>query len=165
MGLFEIWCELSGQAEAYREDFTLSTIINTLPSFISTSAYAPEAILKIKTTDHALLKERFQSIFLNEWELRKEELASRYGIIEWEALAYNGLEERRNIQQFREAGKGGLKILFRNLHNVETAYIWMRGSGTEPVFRIMADVAGKDHRIERDLLTWLRQMVEKADNA
>ena len=102
---------------------------------------------------------------MNEWELRKEELASRYGIIEWEALAYNGLEERRNIQQFREAGKGGLKILFRNLHNVETAYIWMRGSGTEPVFRIMADVAGKDHRIERDLLTWLRQMVEKADNA
>jgi len=164
MGLFELWCELSGQAEAYREDFTLSTIINTLPSFVTTSAYAPEAILKIKTTDHAQLKERFQNIFLKEWELRKKDLASRYGIVEWEALAYNGMDERRNLQQFREAGRGGLKILFRNQQNVEIAYIWMRGSGTEPVFRVMADVAGKDNRMERDLLSWLRQMVEKADN-
>jgi phosphoglucomutase len=164
MGLFELWCELSGQAEAYRDDFTLSTIINTLPSFVTTSAYAPEAILKIKTTDHALLKERFQNIFLKEWDLRKKDLASRYGIVEWEALAYNGMDERRNIQQFREAGRGGLKILFRNQQNVEIAYIWMRGSGTEPVFRVMADVAGKDNRMERDLLSWLRQMVETADN-
>jgi len=164
MGLFELWCELSGQAEAYRDDFTLSTIINTLPSFVTTSAYAPEAILKIKTTDHALLKERFQNIFLKEWDLRKKDLASRYGIVEWEALAYNGMDERRNIQQFREAGRGGLKILFRNQQNVEIAYIWMRGSGTEPVFRVMADVAGKDNRMERDLLSWLCQMVETADN-
>lgn len=164
MGLFELWCELSGQAEAYRTDFTLSTIINTLPSFVSTSAYSPEAIVKIKTSDHALLKERFQNIFLQEWELRKKDLASRYGIVEWEALSYNGMEERHNIQQFREAGKGGLKILFRNQQNVETAYMWMRGSGTEPVFRVMADVAGKDSRMERDLLTWLRHMVERADN-
>uniref|UniRef100_A0A7C3ECE3 Phosphatidylglycerol lysyltransferase n=1 Tax=Gracilinema caldarium TaxID=215591 RepID=A0A7C3ECE3_9SPIR len=164
MGLFELWCELSGQAEAYRDDFTLSTIINTLPSFVTTSAYVPEAILKIKTADHALLKERFQNIFLKEWDLRKKDLASRYGIVEWEALAYNGMEERRNIQQFREAGRGGLKILFRNQQNVDIAYIWMRGSGTEPVFRVMADVAGKDNRMERDLLSWLRQMVETADN-
>ncbi|MEW6564796.1 MAG: phosphatidylglycerol lysyltransferase [Spirochaetota bacterium] len=163
MGLFELWCELSGQAEAYRDDFTLSTIINTLPSFVTTSAYAPEAVLKIKTNDHALLKERFESVFHREWELRKKELASRYGIVEWEALAYNGMDERRNVQHFREAGRGGLKILFRNQQNLEIAYIWMRGSGTEPVFRVMADVAGKDNRMERDLLAWLRQMVETAD--
>ncbi|WP_304221618.1 phosphatidylglycerol lysyltransferase [Gracilinema caldarium] len=165
MGLFEIWCELSGQAEAYRDDFTLSTIIGTLPSFVTTSAYVSDAILKIETSDHGLLKERFQSVFLREWEQRKEELASRYGIVEWEALAYNGMEEKRNIQHFREAGKGGLKILFRNHQNLEIAYIWMRGSGTEPVFRIMADVSGQDSRMERDLLGWLRRMVEMADNS
>lgn len=163
MGLFELWCELSSQAEAYRDDFTLSTIINTLPSFVTTSAYAPEAVLKINTPDHGLLKERFQTIFQREWNLRKKELATLYGIVEWEALTYNGLEERRNIQHFRESGKGGLKILFRNQQNLDVAYIWMRPSGTEPVFRIMADVAGKDNRIERDLLAWLRRMVEEAD--
>jgi phosphoglucomutase len=45
------------------------------------------------------------------------------------------------------------------------AYIWMRGSGTEPVFRVMADAAGPDRRIERELLEWQRSMVARADGA
>jgi phosphoglucomutase len=39
----------------------------------------------------------------------------------------------------------------------------MRGSGTEPVFRVMADVAGSDKRIERALIEWQRTMVHEAD--
>ncbi|MFQ3546743.1 MAG: phosphatidylglycerol lysyltransferase [Termitinemataceae bacterium] len=100
MGLFELWCELSSQAEAYHEDFTLANILATLPNFITTSSYSPEAILKIKTTDHSILKERFQQVFLQEWEQRKEGLAKQYGITQWEALAYS---------TFRRSRQGRLK--------------------------------------------------------
>jgi len=162
-GLFEIWLKCSGQAEKYREDFTLTDIIASLPPFVSTPAYSSGAVLRINTNDHTLLKDRYQKVFLREWENRKDELKSRFGFCGWETRAYNGLEERRGISRFGEAGRGGLKILFLSDRNRESAYIWMRGSATEPVFRIMADVAGNDATVERFLLDWQRNMIMEAD--
>ncbi|MDR0301955.1 MAG: phosphatidylglycerol lysyltransferase [Treponema sp.] len=168
-GLFEIWCKCSGQAEKYREDFTLADIIASLPPFASTPAYSDSAVLRINSKDHTLLKNRYQKVFLREWENRKDELKSRYGFCGWEARAYNGLEEKRGISKFGEAGRGGLKILFFDGENREAAYIWMRGSATEPVFRIMADVCQKTFpgnqgaEIERFLLDWQRGMILESD--
>jgi phosphoglucomutase len=168
-GLFKIWCKKSGQVEKYHSNFSLADIIESLPYFVTTSAYSDDAILQIETKDHAVLKDRYQKVFLREWEQKKDELKTRYGFYRWEVIAYNGLEERREIKQFGEAGKGGLKICFLNEKGKEAAYIWMRGSATEPVFRIMADVdtqavTGSGEQIERDLLEWQRQMIMEADS-
>jgi phosphoglucomutase len=163
-GFFELWLHLSGQAESYRPDFTLADVIASLPAFVSTGTYSPEAMLTVRTADHGLLKSRYQRIFLREWEERKGFLGKRYGITGWEAAAYNGMEEQRGIADFSIAGKGGLKISFVNRAGRRTACIWMRGSGTEPVFRVMADVEGPDRRMERDFIEWQRRMVGEADN-
>ena len=162
-GFFELWCELSGQMEIYREGFTLADIIASLPQFATTPAYSSDAVLNIKTKDHALLKERYQEIFMREWEERKNDLKTRYGFHGWEAVAYNGLEEKRGLSRFGDAGNGGLKICFLNSEGRAVAAIWMRGSATEPVFRIMADTEGSDKRIERDLLEWQRRMIISSD--
>jgi phosphoglucomutase len=162
-GFFELWCDLSDQAEVYHPDFTLQDIIATLPAFISTGTYTEEALLKIATSDQGLLKEKYQEVFLREWEERKEFLRTRYGITSWVAAAYQGTEEKRGITRFAEAGRGGLRIIFTNKAGHETACIWMRGSGTEPVFRVMADAEGSDKRQERDLIEWQRRMVTEAD--
>jgi len=45
------------------------------------------------------------------------------------------------------------------------ACLWMRGSGTEPVFRIQAEVRGQDPEGEAWLLEWLTHMVKAADEA
>jgi len=165
-GLFKIWCKHSGQEDKYREDFTLADIISSLPPFVSTPAYSSAAVLRINTNDHTLLKDRYQKVFLREWENLKNELSLRFSLCGWEARAYNGLEEKRKISRFADAGRGGLKILFfkdENGKNRESAYIWMRGSATEPVFRIMADVEGNDASVERFLLDWQRNMIMEAD--
>jgi phosphoglucomutase len=162
MGFYEIWCDLSNRAETYRPVFGLEDIIASLPSFVTTGAYSPEGLLKVKTADHGLLKDRYQEIFLRDWEERKDELKARYGITGWEAAAYNGMEERRGISRFGDAGRGGLKILFSGGGN-PLAAIWMRGSATEPVFRVMADAEGRDKRLERTLIDWQRRMVAEAD--
>ncbi|MDR2740637.1 MAG: phosphatidylglycerol lysyltransferase [Treponema sp.] len=162
-GFFELWCDLSDQAEVYRPDFTLADVIATLPAFVTTGSYTPEALLRIKTADHALLKDRYQEVFLREWEERKEYLKNRYGITGWIAAAYQGTEEKLGVPRFGEAGRGGLRIIFTNKADNETACIWMRGSGTEPVFRVMADAEGSDKRLERDLIEWQRRMVAEAD--
>jgi len=163
-GLFEIWLRLSNQSEKYREDFTLADIIASLPPFVTTPVYNKDAVLQIKTKDHAVLKDRYQKIFLREWDEQKTQLKQRFGLCGWEAIAYNGTAEKRNLSLFGEAGRGGLKILFFNGEGKETAYIWMRGSATEPVFRIMADAAGEDSGLERFLLDWQRKMIIEADN-
>ncbi|MCL2443252.1 MAG: phosphatidylglycerol lysyltransferase [Treponema sp.] len=162
-GLFEIWCDYSGQKDKYRVDFSLSDIIASLPPYITTAAYNEDAILRIKSSDHTKLKDNYQKVFLREWEELKDELKTRFGFISWEAIAYNGTEEKRGINRFGEAGRGGLKILFFDKEKKAAAYIWMRGSATEPVFRLMADVKGTDTAIERFLLDWQRQMIIEAD--
>jgi phosphoglucomutase len=162
-GFFELWCDLSDQAETYRPDFTLTDVIAALPAFVTTGSYSSEAVLRVKTADQGLLKSRYQRIFLRDWEQKKESLLNRYGITGWEASIYNGMEEKRGVSDFSAAGKGGLKISFINKTGHAAACIWMRGSGTEPVFRIMADVEGSDKRIERALIEWQRQMVTEAD--
>ncbi|MDR2364194.1 MAG: phosphatidylglycerol lysyltransferase [Spirochaetaceae bacterium] len=164
-GFFELWCDLSDQAEVYHPDFTLADIIAALPPFITTGSYTPEALLRIKTADHGLLKKRYQELFLREWEERKDYLNDRYGITGWSATAFVGMEEKRGLSQFSDAGRGGLKILFSTKTGHTPACIWMRGSGTEPVFRIMADVEGSDKRMERDLIEWQRHLVTQADQA
>jgi phosphoglucomutase len=159
-GFFDIWCGCSGQK--YRNDFTLADIIASLPQFVTTSAYSKDAVLRVKTRDHSLLKHRYQEIFILDWEERLDELQAHYGIYGWEAFAYNGQVEKKT-EHFMEAENGGLKIIFKNSEGFPVAYIWMRGSATEPVFRIMADVQGADAQFERDLLDWQRNMIMEAD--
>jgi phosphoglucomutase len=165
-GLFEIWCALSDQGEIYTGDFTLADIIASLPAWVTTGVVSPGALLEVKTADHGLLKRRYQKIFLREWETRRERIGalSRHGVTGWEVSAYNGTEERRGIADFGEAGRGGLKICFLNDAGNRVASIWMRGSATEPVFRIMADVEGQDKRMERELVEWQRRMIAEADS-
>jgi phosphoglucomutase len=163
LGFFQIWLNLLGQAEKYKESFSLTAIIESLPPFVTTPAYSEDAIIQIKTLDHAALKDRYQKVFLREWEERKEQLKTQFGIFSWQAIAYNGTAEKRNLTRFGEAGSGGLKILFFDSEESETAFIWMRGSATESVFRIMADAAGSDAGFERFLLDWQKQMIMIAD--
>jgi phosphoglucomutase len=162
-GLFEIWRKQSGQGEKYRDDFTLADIIVSIPPFVTTPAYNKDAVMQIKTHDHAELKDKYQKVFLREWEEQKDKLKQRFGICSWEARAYNGTAEKKNLLRFGEAGRGGLKVLFFDSEGAETAFIWMRGSATEPVFRIMADAEGDDARVERFLLDWQRKMIMEAD--
>jgi len=160
-GLFKLWCNLTGSQ--YHPDFNMSDIIASLPPFTTTAVSAPEAALKITSADHGALKSRYQKIFMGEWEKRKDQFAADYGIYRWEAKAYNGIEERDVSVDFAQAGKGGLKICFLNANNSPIASIWMRGSATEPIFRIMADVEGTDRQFEQDLINWQRGMTIKAD--
>jgi phosphoglucomutase len=172
-GLFEIWCNVANRPEKYRPDYNLAAIIASLPPFATTGAYAPSAVLNVISTDHAALKGRYQNIFLREWEKRKDELKARYGIYSWEAAVYNGMEEKKGISDFAEAGKGGLKICFNNADGAAIASIWMRGSATEPVFRILADAGvpadgkavGSPQKLERDLIEWQRRMTIEADRS
>lgn len=162
---FRIWCERSGQADKYRPDFTLTDIIATLPCYWTTATQEDRALLHIHTTDHAALKSAYQTIFLQEWAAKKTLLNERFGIASCKVFSYNRTVCTENLRDFGLSGKGGLKVQFYDAALKPIAFIWMRGSGTEPVFRIMADIKGHDQEAEKYLVQWQGAMVRKADAA
>ncbi len=160
-GLFHIWCDVRNLP--YKNDFTLLDVIETLPKYTTTGVAEARAVLKIKTADHSVLKGKFQKIFEEEWQAKKSEMREKYGIENYEAIGTNGTEESRNLTDYSKNGKGGLKILFSDKDKNPLAYIWMRGSGTEPVFRVLCDVKGDNPDMEHALLDWEREMILRAE--
>ena len=161
-GLFHIWCEKSGQAEKYKDDFTIADILNTLPEYTTTGVSEPRAVLQVNTPDKGILKQNFQTVFMQEWAKKKEGFYDRYGIESFEADCTNGIDEKKFCLDWNN-GTGGLKIKFLDTNKRPVAFIWMRPSGTEPVFRIMCDVKGNDTTAEHELLAWETEMIQKAD--
>ena len=164
-GLFEIWCDKSNQSGSYKENYSLSDVIKTLPHYTTTSAFEENAIMRIQTESHGILKQRYEENFPEQWEEKKKTLGKLLGITSWQEINNEGTQSQVGIgPDFRSgAERGGLKILFTNDAGEGVAYIWMRGSGTEPVFRVLADVKGDNREAEQFLLNWQREMIELAD--
>ena len=162
-GLFHLWCTASGQEDLYKNDFTLIDVLESLPVYVTTGVSESRALLNIKTEDHEKLKGQFQKIFESQWILQKAKLNEKYGFESYEAIATNGIVERHNLADFSTSKRGGLKIIFYDKEKNPLAFLWMRGSGTEPVFRVMADVKGTDTEEEKKLLEWETKMILKAD--
>lgn len=158
--LFEVWCSKNNISKI--DSPSLTDILNTLPEYTTTGVSEPRAVLHIKTMNHAALKTAFQKIFQEQWKAQKVFLEN-YGITSFEAVITNGTKETRNVTDYSQSGKGGLKILFKNSRMENLAFIWMRGSGTEPVFRILCDVKGDNPEMEKALLSWETEMIQKAD--
>ena len=163
-GLFHEWCARSGQEACYKDDFTLTDVMATLPQYTTTGVSEPRAVLHIKTTDHAELKKAYQQVFESEWEARKQDLKEKYGICSYTAISNNGTKQTDDIKDYSISKKGGLKILFKDEAGKAIAYIWMRGSGTEPVFRVMCDIKGNKPKEEAELLEWHSKMIAEADS-
>ncbi|MCR5723725.1 MAG: phosphoglucomutase [Treponema sp.] len=163
LGLFHLWCKASGQTDKYKKNFTLSDIIATLPAYTTTGVSEARALLKIRETNQLALKKRFQRIFEQGWESKTKIFKQKFGFASYEAVATVGTEEYRNIEDFSVSGTGGLKIIFYDEDKNPLAFMWMRGSKTEPVFRIMCDVKGDNPDVERGLLSWETELLSMAD--
>ncbi|MBQ9238553.1 MAG: phosphoglucomutase [Treponema sp.] len=162
-GLYHRWCELSDVR--YSEHFSIATICATLPAYQTTPSSAERAVIHLKTTDQKKLKKRFQQLFENEWRTKQPSFEKAYGITSYEAVRTNGTSEVRGITDFSESGTGGLKIVFSAAGtDTPCAFLWMRGSQTEPLFRILCDVQGARPELEHDILEWGRALLTAADD-
>ncbi len=89
----------------------------------------------------------------------KSELKELFGITDWVEVNYMGTDSvagtGSDIRGKRT--RGGFKIIFKKQSGENAGFIWMRGSGTEPVFRVMADIEGSSKENEKYLLNWHRE--------
>lgn len=161
-GLFHLWCEKSGQSAKYKANFTISDIISTLPVYTTTGVSEPRAVLTVQSADKGHLKTRFQKLFTAEWKKVSDQLLEKYNIASYDAVITNGTKEVTGATDWNN-GNGGLKVRFFDPTGAYCAFIWMRPSGTEPVFRVMCDVKGNKPKEERSLLAWETALIQKAD--
>lgn len=161
--LFKLWCDVSGQNNVFKTDISLREIQNTLPIYTTTGVTDKRALLHIHTADHSALKAAYQSVLELQWQNVGASFMADYGIMSYEAVSNNGINETRNLKDFTKSAKGGLKLLLKDTGGNPIAFVWMRGSGTEPVFRVMCDVKGDNPELEKALLAWHTKMIEDAD--
>jgi phosphomannomutase len=142
----------------------LPDLLESLPAFTTSSAFEEAAVLPLRAENPGELKGRYEEIFLKDWEARREVLAS-WGLDHFKEFNYEGTEEREGWGPGFRRGRqtGGLKIQFYGPpEEPPRGFLWFRGSGTEPVLRIMADIQGRDNRRMAELLAWQRDMILRA---
>ncbi|HUW71112.1 MAG TPA: hypothetical protein VMX33_12850 [bacterium] len=162
-GPYRLWLERSGQADEYHGEFGLCDVLASLPRFATTSVFEDRAALHVSTRDHVALKNAYEPIFRAAWPSLAAALAPALGPLSWKARCSAGMAEMELIGRFGDSGSGGLKIALIDASGTEAGFLWMRGSGTEPVFRIMADVRGGDQSLEALLLDRHAALVRQAD--
>jgi phosphoglucomutase len=164
--LFRIWCKRSGRLEQYRSDYGLADVLATLPAFRTTGAYEERAKLQVEEA-HGPLKEAYEALFHRRWKELQKQFTDRLDLYLWEEINYEGTDERHGVGRAMRSGsqRGGFKILFKNRSGRPVGYLWMRGSGTEPVFRVVTDVEGSDEQLEQELHRWHVALIREAAQA
>ena len=167
----EIWSKRSGTPFGAADESPadaapsarLDWLVGSLPEFTTTSAFSAEAKLSIRTTDHAQLKRNFERLLPSAASRLPAGLSAALGVVAHEVVNYEGTNTLVGTGNRSGAERGGFKVEFKDAGGSARAYVWMRGSGTEPVFRVLVDVEGKRPELHNELLEWLRNLVEEAD--
>lgn len=144
---------------------SIAKALLSLPKRITTETDNPEAKMAVLSTDQALLKSNYERLFLLSFKERLPYLKKEFGIYDFREEQSEGVNYKVGFgEEYRsELASGGLKMLFLNRESEPTDFIWMRASGTEPLFRIMADTLGEDQRRYDYFLRWHRSLIEQAD--
>ena len=158
-GLFSAWCKKT--AKPFTENFSLTDIIESLPKYTTTPTASKEAMLSLTEKDTTKLKKNFQNLFEKEWKNQKKNFEKKYGIESFEVHSTEKSEESFDVKDFSKGA--GLKIIFFDKKKNPLAFMWMRKSGTENVFRIMCDVKGSNTELENELLEWETKLLKQAD--
>lgn len=161
--ILRYWCRLNKLDVPGK--ISIGTALRALPVFTTTGAFEKDGKMHVHT-DPKTLKNAYERLFLKEYEEKKEELKNRWGLYGYTVYQMEGTSCVAGIgEEYRHAPyKGGWKACFTDKYGVECAFIWMRPSGTEPIFRVLADSEGDNKERHDWLLSWHRSMVERADN-
>ena len=158
----EDWLNRAGKPLEKGQTLSVPRILNSLPAYCTTPTGEARAKYPVKTADHNLLKTRYEAIFPSEWKRRPEYLKDS-GISAYRFINYEGTKSFTGPGGRTGNGRGGFKVELLDGSGVPRGFLWMRGSGTEPVFRVMADIAAENPETEKALLDWHRKILAKAD--
>lgn len=146
------------------DELTIENLINSLPKFITTDAFSEDAKLEIKS-DHGILKDKYEKGFLKFYKENSLFLKEKFSIYSYQVVQMEGMNCNSGIgEEFRTLPyRGGHKVIFKDQRDNNIAFMWMRGSGTEAIFRIAVDVKGDNIELYSYLLHLHKSLLKKAE--
>ncbi len=158
------WCERLGISPPEGE-IQPTELLDLLPAFSTTGVAEDRAVVALQTQDYGSLKDAYEAAFREEWCRARKEFQQRYGFSSYEVVNHVGGEERHGEGPAYRIGaeRAGMKILFKDDIGSTAGFLWMRPSGTEPVFRVCADIAGHRPRDEAELLRLHTELIHRAE--
>ncbi len=148
---------------ARKDDPSLSDLVDVLPRYATTPTSETRAKLRIRSTEHGKLKASYERLFPAEFEKRRGMLEQRFGVTDYHFVNFEGTTVVYGPGGRHGEERGGMSVMLTDAKKRPRGFLWMRGSGTEPVFRIMADIKEGSEDAEAELLEWQAAMVRRAD--
>ncbi|MBF0197418.1 MAG: hypothetical protein HQL32_06890 [Planctomycetes bacterium] len=137
----EYFLKSVGKEERAAQSTILERVIDAFPTWQSTDAFDDDALMPVPAIEHEVLKTNYETAFVNHWN-QNSELWHSWGVSRYEFMSYEGVQNIPGPGGRPAPGKGGLAVLLYNQNDEGLGYVWMRGSGTEPVFRVLVDWCG-----------------------
>ena len=116
----------------------------------------------LKSNNPKALKKVYEQQFEQAFKINKKKWKKKYNFYDYQFLNYEADKVLVGPKKQIGKGEGGFKVLFFNQKNEKKGFLWMRGSKTEPVFRISCDLFG-DQKNEKTLLNFHRKLIKQAD--
>jgi phosphoglucomutase len=156
--LLDVWQETLGLVAT---SWSLGAILTSLPAYQSTSVVAKEALVTI-TSPQYKLKSAYEANFAHQWENFCEKFAMLL-VDGYTFVNYEGMKMREGVGNRSGDHSGGLRVLLQQQQDV-VAVLWLRGSKTEPVMRLMVDIRGQEDALLMPLLEWHKKIALEADS-
>lgn len=159
--LDRLWDRLRGNEE--RSDPPLFfQLASTIPQWTTLATDDPDAKMQVGKVAHSVLKSSWERIISTEVNRYNDLLRPRYGRLVTRLENYEGSRTIPGPGNRSGNETGGLKLRFLDADGTDRAALWMRGSGTEPVFRVLAECRGDEPGLLRELITLHREHVARA---
>lgn len=157
----KLWFRANGKDVPH--PVTLEKIIESMPIYTTTGAFSKDGKMQIHQ-DHAVLKSRYEVLLQADW-IEKQEMFKELDIHAYTVFQSEGTSTVEGMgEAFRTPPfTGGYKVALKDKDGIVTDFLWMRGSKTEPVYRVMVDSKGDDMSRHDRLLAWHRSLIARAD--
>lgn len=129
-----------------------------LPKWCTTDAFEGDALMPVPKIEHEALKTKYEQLLQHHFE-KETAFWQKLGVAKLSFYSNEGIQNIRGPGGRPAPGKGGLQVFLLNAESQPKGFLWMRGSGTEPVFRVVVDWDGEpcDYlellRLHRDLIS------------
>lgn len=137
----------------------ISSIIEALPEYITTSSFSKEGVLHAEVVDYDLFKKNYETNFSKHYR----ELFDECAFTGYKVFQYEGDEETSGEgEECRvKNSTGGYRVELEK-DGKSVAFLWFSKSRTESLLRLMVDVKGNDEALYHKLLDWQHELVLKS---
>jgi phosphoglucomutase len=162
---FELGREIPGAAEDGTDLLSadlLAEAVAGLPPYTTIETDDPLAKMQVGEIPHCEIKSAYETLLADRIPEAISILAESFPVKRWRLWNYEGTRTTEGPGNRSGMETGGLRLVFEDEREHAQASVWMRGSGTEPVFRVLAECRGTNRPLVEKLIRWQRDIIAEA---